>query len=80
MDEGLLRRCAGAGRPLSVEQALDMLRGEGDYAEASNTGRMVKYDIINITTGETSESGFEESPDKGAECCRGRALFTDSEE
>ena len=77
-DEDGVHHVPDARYPL--EQALDMLRGEGDYAETPSTDCTVEYDIIDIATGKTVESGFEESPDEDTECCRGRSLFTDSEE
>ena len=64
-DEDGVHHVPDAHYPL--EQALDMLRGEGDYAEAPSTGCTVEYDIIDIATGETVESGFEESPDEDAD-------------
>ena len=62
-DEDGVNHVPDARYPL--EQALDMLRGEGDYADVPNTGGCtVEYDIIDIATGEAVESGFEESPDE----------------
>lgn len=53
-----------------LEQAFDMLHGEGDYATAPGVGCTVEYDITDATGG-TVESGVREGPDKDAECCRG---------
>ena len=60
-DENGVHHVEDARYPLDM--ALDMVRGEGEYAETPGVDCKVEYDVTGLETGETVACGVEESED-----------------